>query len=126
VEDLPAPFFQNREILQNPLTPFISPDISQNMRQNSDGQNALPVILSDMLLGTHLYENGADLMTIKTLLGHKSLESTTIYVHLAVNGKHTATARTVRLSKKNSGWINAEPKSLTRRIFMWSLHFHTN
>ncbi len=35
--------------------------------------------------GTHLYENGVDLMTIKTLLGHKSLNSTTIYVHLAVN-----------------------------------------
>jgi integrase/recombinase XerD len=40
--------------------------------------------------GTHLYENGVDLMTIKTLLGHKSLESTTIYVHLAVSGKHSA------------------------------------
>ena len=40
--------------------------------------------------GTHLYENGVDLMTIKTLLGHKSLESTAIYVHLAVSGKHTA------------------------------------
>lgn len=38
--------------------------------------------------GTHLYENGTDLMTIKTLLGHKSLESTAIYVHLAVGGKH--------------------------------------
>jgi site-specific recombinase XerD len=33
--------------------------------------------------GTHLYENGADLLTIKTLLGHKSLSSTTIYVHLS-------------------------------------------
>ncbi len=33
--------------------------------------------------GTHLYENGADLLTIKTLLGHKSLNSTSIYVHLA-------------------------------------------
>lgn len=33
--------------------------------------------------GTHLYENGADLMTIKELLGHKSLNSTTIYIHLA-------------------------------------------
>lgn len=32
---------------------------------------------------THLYENGADLLTIKSLLGHKSLNSTTIYVHLA-------------------------------------------
>ncbi|WP_026649609.1 tyrosine-type recombinase/integrase [Blautia wexlerae] len=36
--------------------------------------------------GTHLYENGTDLLTIKSLLGHKSLNSTTIYVHLASNG----------------------------------------
>ena len=34
--------------------------------------------------GTHLYENGTDLMTIKTLMGHKSLASTAVYVHLAV------------------------------------------
>ena len=40
--------------------------------------------------GTHLYENGTDLLTIKSLLGHKSLESTTIYVHLASNGTKTA------------------------------------
>ena len=33
--------------------------------------------------GTHLYENGADLFTIKELLGHKSLSSTVLYVHLA-------------------------------------------
>lgn len=33
--------------------------------------------------GTHLYENGADLLTIKELLGHRSLSSTVIYVHLA-------------------------------------------
>ena len=36
--------------------------------------------------GTHLYENGTDLLTIKELLGHKSLTSTTVYVHLASNG----------------------------------------
>lgn len=36
--------------------------------------------------GTHLYENGTDLLSIKSLLGHKSLNSTTIYVHLASNG----------------------------------------
>ena len=35
--------------------------------------------------GTHLYENGTDLLTIKALLGHRSLNSTTIYVHLASN-----------------------------------------
>lgn len=33
--------------------------------------------------GTHLYEAGTDLLTIKELLGHKSLSSTVIYVHLA-------------------------------------------
>lgn len=33
--------------------------------------------------GTHLYENGADLLTIKNLMGHKSLKSTLIYIHLA-------------------------------------------
>lgn len=36
--------------------------------------------------GTHLYENGTDLLTIKALLGHKSLNSTTVYVQLANNG----------------------------------------
>lgn len=33
--------------------------------------------------GTHLYENGTDLLTIKALMGHKSLSSTVIYVHLS-------------------------------------------
>lgn len=37
--------------------------------------------------GTHLYENGTDLETIRVLMGHKSLSSTIIYVHLAVNGR---------------------------------------
>ena len=50
VEDPPATFFHNREILQNPLIPFISPDTSKNMRWNSDGLNASPAILSGMLL----------------------------------------------------------------------------
>lgn len=34
---------------------------------------------------THLYENGTDLLTIKSLLGHQTLNATMIYVHLASN-----------------------------------------
>lgn len=40
--------------------------------------------------GTHLYENGTDLLTIKALMGHKSLQSTTIYVHLSGNAIRSA------------------------------------
>lgn len=39
--------------------------------------------------GTHLYENGADLVTIKNLLGHRSINSSTIYVHLGTHGRGT-------------------------------------
>ena len=42
--------------------------------------------------GTHLYENGTDLYTIKALMGHKSLNSTLIYVHLSVGKNTTATS----------------------------------
>lgn len=33
--------------------------------------------------GSHMYENGADLLVIQKLLGHKSINSTTIYVQLS-------------------------------------------
>lgn len=42
--------------------------------------------------GTHLYENGTDLYTIKALMGHKSLNSTLIYVHLSVGRNISATS----------------------------------
>ena len=38
--------------------------------------------------GTHLYEQGVELPVIQTLLGHKSLTSTMIYVHLASPAKN--------------------------------------
>ncbi len=48
--------------------------------------------------GTHLYEHGTDLLTIKALLGHKSLTSTTIYVHLANNGLNSAVSPLDRMA----------------------------
>lgn len=42
--------------------------------------------------GTHLYENGVDLPTIKELLGHKSMSSTLVYIHTAANGTRSVTS----------------------------------
>lgn len=53
--------------------------------------------------GTHLYEDGVDLLTIKALLGHKSLNSTTIYVHLASNGTGSAVSPFDRLAGVSHG-----------------------
>lgn len=53
--------------------------------------------------GTHLYEDGVDLLTIKALLGHKSLNSTTIYVHLAGNGARSAVSPFDRMAGVSHG-----------------------
>lgn len=52
--------------------------------------------------GTHLYEHGTDLLTIKALLGHKSLTSTTIYVHMANNGIRNALSPLDRLAGEHN------------------------
>lgn len=48
--------------------------------------------------GTHLYENGTDLLTIKALMGHKSLQSTTLYVHLSHNTIRSAVSPLDRMA----------------------------
>lgn len=50
--------------------------------------------------GTHLYDNGTDLLTIKALMGHKSLHFTTIYVHLSGNAIRSAVSPLDRLASE--------------------------
>jgi site-specific recombinase XerD len=52
--------------------------------------------------GTHLYENGADLLLIKELMGHRSLASTVIYIHLAAVSTRNAMSPLDRLGGKYS------------------------
>ena len=40
---------------------------------------------------THSYENGMDLLSLMTFLGHRSINSTAIYVHLAAASSCTTT-----------------------------------
>lgn len=53
--------------------------------------------------GTHLYENGTNLLTIKALLGHRSINSTTVYVHLASNSLHHAVSPFDRIGGVSHG-----------------------
>lgn len=66
-----------------PIDPFY---ICRHMRAHEDFLGWEHRITSHSFrhaFGTHLYENGTDLLTIKDLMGHKSLNSTLIYIHLS-------------------------------------------
>ena len=70
----------------NPEKPIDTQTISRHFNEHRKAYGFNPKITCHSFrhaFGTHLYEDGVDLMTIKTLLGHKSLHSTTIYVSLS-------------------------------------------
>jgi site-specific recombinase XerD len=51
---------------------------------------------------THLIENGTSVRTIQALLGHRSLQTTQRYVHLAQNYLHQTTSPLDRLRKETA------------------------
>ena len=49
---------------------------------------------------THLLEDGANVRTIQALLGHRSLQTTERYTHLAQNYLHQTAARSIDCERR--------------------------
>ena len=71
---------------QKPDSPIVSNTVSRFLANHTtflSWNRGVNAHLLRHCFGTHLYEQGTDLLVIQKLLGHKSINSTTIYVHLA-------------------------------------------
>jgi integrase len=66
---------------------------------------------------SHLCMKGADIMTVKELLGHSSLEMTQRYSHLTDHHKADAVARLERLPIMDSTFIAQSPKTASLKVF---------
>lgn len=77
--------FTRQRSLEKPMDKQWIQRIIQEQRTLSGMDKRLTAHSFRHAYATHSYENGMDLLTLKSFLGHKSLNSTTIYVHLAAS-----------------------------------------